>query len=424
MRGLRNVVSVGTVAIGSALALLTWGGIAAAPVSAITPVTTFTADGTYTVPDGVACLGILLSGGKGGSGADDTAAGGAGGNGATVGMSIVVEPGTELAVVVGAQGANGTSGGGGDGGGASAVGTADGGPFVVAGGGGGGGAAQGSNSGGAGGGGATDGLAGSAGAAGSATPGGGGAVAGPGTAGANDGTGSSPTGGSASPPDGGTGGGGNYGGGGGGDGYHGGGGGGGADAAPGAGGGGGGSAVNPAISSAIVDLEIIGGANDGPGEVSIFELSVDECFSAPLTVTKTVAGPVAPGTTFTVHLACTAPMVVPLGSDPSAVTSRDLVFTADASGVAQPLAGYTVGFDDPGACTVTETVTGGAVETSYTCTSRIDPIILSDGWASAADDPAICSAAGPTDAPITVGIVIEDQHVTVAVTNTFLAFTG
>lgn len=422
MRGRRNALSVGTVAIGSALALLTWGGVAAAPVSATSGVTTFTVNGTYTVPDGVDCVGVSVSGGMGGDGADDTAAGGAGGNGATVVMTLVVEPGTEIGVVVGPAGASGSSGGGGGGGSASALFLPGGEPFVVAAGGGGGGAAQGANAGGAGGAGADDGVDGSAGAAGSATPGGGGANA-PGIAGTNDGTGSAPTAGDASPPGGGTGGGGTYGGGGGGEGYFGGGGGGGADAAPGAGGGGGGSAYNPAVSDSIVDLEIVSGANPGPGEVSFYELGDEECFLAPLTVTKTVSGPVAPGTTFTVHLECTAPMVVPLDGSPSAMNARDLVFTADASGIAQPASGYTVGFEDPGACTVTETVAGGAVETSYACASRIDPIVSST-WATAADDPTICSAAGPTDAPITVGIVTESQHVTVAVTNTFLAFTG
>lgn len=430
MRGVRNRWTVGAVALAGGLALATWGVVAAVPAGADPPtIVTFTENGTFTVPAGVACLEIVVDGGEGGAGASDTAFGGNGGLGGRVTIWAAVQPGTDIGVFIGDKGGDGTGGGGGGAGGASAV-ALDGVPFVIAGGGGGGGAAYGTDAGGEGGigGNSETGRDGQAGAGGVATGGGAGTESGPGTAGTNEGPGSSPTDGAAEPPGGGSGGGGPYGGGGGGGGYFGGGGGGSAHTSPGAGGGGGGSSFNPGIVG-IQGHSYDDGTNEGPGEVTFAYEASNLCLGAPLTVEKVVSGSAAPGTTFTEHVACTEPsIIVPLGSSESA-SARDLVFTVDAAGVAQPAAGYTIGFTDSAACTVTETVDGGATSVSYACENHFVPRITE--WVAPqqiAIDPPVCSEAGPTASPITVNVVDPDQTTTVTVTNTFAGvqptFTG
>jgi len=156
-----------------------------------------------------------------------------------------------------------------------------------------------------------------------------------------------------------------------------------------------------------------------------YDATEDRCLAAPLTVQKTVVGPVAPGTTFTEHLACTeGSLIVPLGAGDS-TTERDFVFTVDADGVAQPAVGHTVSFTDPDSCTVTETVDGGASGVSYSCASVVVPVPTE--VSPAAFDPAatLCSSAGPTDTPISVAGVSQYQRVVLTVTNTFEpTFTG
>jgi hypothetical protein len=85
---------------------------------------TFTANGTFTVPDGVTLVFVTGCGGGGGGGAgtpgtndtDDWAPGGGGGGGAIAStVAVSVTPGAALAVVIGAGGAGGASGIGGQG---------------------------------------------------------------------------------------------------------------------------------------------------------------------------------------------------------------------------------------------------------------------------------------------------------------------
>jgi hypothetical protein len=422
MRAVRTTLASGAVALLTGVALVTWGGVTAVPVGAADTTVTFTENGTFTVPDGVNCLAIFLEGAAGGAGSADTAAGGAGGRGAQLRMLAVVEPGVELGVFVGAEGSDGSAGTGGGGGGPSAVLLPSGEPFAVAGGGGGGGSASGTDAGGAGGDGGEAGTNGALGAAGSATAGGGGSSGGPGGAGANDGAGTAPTAGAAEPPNGGTGGGGARGGGGGGGGYFGGGGGGSGATTPGAGGGGGGSAVNPAVESAIIAGGVDTGYNDGAGSVTfIYDVELD-CLFAPLTVKKVVDGPAVPGTTFVERLSCTTDtLVVPIGSSATG-TTRDIVFTVDENGVAQPAAGYTVSFREENSCTVTETVDGGAESVAYTCEGayrEIAEATTSFGPKVAAPAPPICGSVGPSATPITVSINEPEQIATVTVTSTF-----
>src|SRR5436190_444149 len=73
----------------------------------------------------------------------------------------------------------------------------------------------------------------------------------------------------------------------------------------------------------------------------------------PLTVVKTVSGPVPEGTTFTATVECDDDII----RDGLDVTDTATV-TFDATG--QPTSADTITFDDPGSCTVTETAKGGA----------------------------------------------------------------
>ena len=102
----------------------------------------------------------------------------------------------------------------------------------------------------------------------------------------------------------------------------------------------------------------------------------------------------------------------------------------NASGVAQPAVGYTLGFIDGTACTVTETVDGGATSVSYACENHFVPRITE--WVApqqvVIDPLPVCSVPGPTTSPITVNVVDAEQAATVTVTNTFAevqpTFTG
>jgi hypothetical protein len=143
--------------------------------------------------------------------------------------------------------------------------------------------------------------------------------------------------------------------------------------------------------------------------------------AAPLTILKTVSGPVPAGTTFTATVTCDSPIIVDgeTGTDTATVGF-------DATG--QPTTPDTLVFGDPGSCTVTETVNGGASTTTYSCTGvepvePVDPdpeVPSSAGFGAAAEpgDP-ICPTAGPHAAPIAVNVLFEDQTATVTIANTF-----
>jgi hypothetical protein len=134
---------------------------------------------------------------------------------------------------------------------------------------------------------------------------------------------------------------------------------------------------------------------------------------APLTVLKTVSGPVPAGTTFTATIQCDAAIIftgdVPLDH---------VTVTFDATG--QPTSPDTVTFDDPGQCTVTETATGGAATTTYACegSQPVDDKGINGEAIVLPDDP-ICTAAGPQADPIAVNIEFEDQEASITIHNTF-----
>jgi hypothetical protein len=148
--------------------------------------------------------------------------------------------------------------------------------------------------------------------------------------------------------------------------------------------------------------------------------------AAPLTVLKSVSGPVPAGTTFTAKIQCDDAIIFVQGGD--SADNATVTFGADG----QPTSPDTVTFDDPGQCDVTETVTGGAATTTYACDGSIPPppstttttevVPKSDVFPSAVvpDDP-ICEAAGPQATPITVNIEDEHQVATVTIANTFVA---
>jgi hypothetical protein len=148
--------------------------------------------------------------------------------------------------------------------------------------------------------------------------------------------------------------------------------------------------------------------------------------AAPLTIVKTVSGPVPAGTTFTVNLHCPDGNIDTGldGAGAAAITATDATVTFDAAG--QPTSPDIIGFDDQGTCTVTETASGGAASVTYSCTGTIpEPSNASNGFGGIAaeqiapvpTDP--CEAAGPQAAPMVVLIVEPDQDATVTVHNTF-----
>src|SRR4051812_49169602 len=136
-----------------------------------------------------------------------------------------------------------------------------------------------------------------------------------------------------------------------------------------------------------------------------------------LTILKTVSGPVAEGTTFTVAVQCDEDIIDDGGTGTDSATVE-----FDSTG--QPTSADTLEllFPDLGSCTVTETEDGGAASTTYAC----------EGHATAAPAPAdvsdsavapICPEAGPQADPITVNKSYPAIDATVTVANTFQAAT-
>jgi hypothetical protein len=218
----------------------------------------------------------------------------------------------------------------------------------------------------------------------------------------------------------------NGGGGGGGGGLYGGGGGGGVRLGEqGAGPGGGGSGLGWDDTQTGVDA-----GNAGNGKVTLtYAVGDTSCVSAPLTVKKVATGPTTPGQTFTVRVACDDESIAIGDTELSEV---DLHFVVDAAGVVQPSAGQSIGFYGPNACTVTETVDGGAT-TTYECVGSgasavdpaVDPAVATGSWgvgattAANSDDP--CATSGPQSTPVSVAILSPAQQATVTVTNTMPA---
>jgi hypothetical protein len=90
--------------------------------------------------------------------------------------------------------------------------------------------------------------------------------------------------------------------------------------------------------------------------------------------------------------------------------------TFDATG--QPTSPDTISFkNQKGSCTVTETETGGAESTTYSCESTLPALEVTP--AVPAPDPDVCDTVGPQADPIVVNIVDKDQTATVTIANTF-----
>jgi hypothetical protein len=129
----------------------------------------------------------------------------------------------------------------------------------------------------------------------------------------------------------------------------------------------------------------------------------------PLTVLKTVSGPVPAGTTFTATVQCDDNII----QDGLDVTDTATV-TLDATG--QPTSIDTITFDDPGSCTVTETANGGAVSTTYACQSVLP---IDSTGVGAQQVLQLCGTAGPQADPITVNPEVVAGSMTVTIHNTF-----
>jgi hypothetical protein len=149
--------------------------------------------------------------------------------------------------------------------------------------------------------------------------------------------------------------------------------------------------------------------------------------AAPLTVVKTVTAPFPAGTSFEATIHCTASEIdaaaggiIDNGTEEGTDTAT-VTFGADG----QPTSPDTVSFDGPGVCAITETVNGGAVNTTYSCVGNNpddemeeEPI---DGVGAFQEEPIdepVCPASGPQASPITVNIVDPDQDATVTIANT------
>jgi hypothetical protein len=151
--------------------------------------------------------------------------------------------------------------------------------------------------------------------------------------------------------------------------------------------------------------------------------------AAPLTIVKTVTGPVPAGTTFTATLSC-VPSEVEAGAggmiQNGGEGTNEATVTFGADG--QPTTADTFFFNGPGACTVTETANGGATSTTYACEGAVpdegdDELEPADGVGAFQElplDEPVCPAAGPQAAPITVNIIAPDQSATVTIANTFV----
>jgi hypothetical protein len=364
--------------------------VAASEVGAATTSVPFAFTGatqTYTVPsDGSVCaVTVDVVGGNGNSGESPEVSGGTGGSAQA---TFAVSPGDVLSVDVGSAGgvssggtggpavfggggAGGTTtwtaGGAGGGGGATAV-KDNGTTLIVAGGG--GGAAQffgagggGGNGGSAGGDGSQGGSGGmgGAGSGGSLSAGGAGGTAGgpSATAGTAGSAGVGGTGGSTTNN-------GSSGGGGGGGGYFGGGGGGAADNSGSGGGGGGGAGFAAPSASGLTTSSL---TQDGSGNgVAQITPSAGSC-PPVLTIHKAVTGQVPDGTTFTIHVECSHPVITGVSAQASQTTvSEDLTFDAAGNPAAGTNPRVVAAADD--SCNVSETANGGATDVAYACTDN------------------------------------------------------
>ena len=132
--------------------------------------------------------------------------------------------------------------------------------------------------------------------------------------------------------------------------------------------------------------------------------------AAPLTIVKTVSGPVPAGTTFTATLEC----------DDDVITGGSDTATVSFDSTGQPTTPDVITFTNSTSCTVTETATGGAATTTYACEGTEPPASESPSAQQVEPEP-ICPSAGPQAGPITVNIEFEDQTATVTIHNTFNA---
>ena len=153
--------------------------------------------------------------------------------------------------------------------------------------------------------------------------------------------------------------------------------------------------------------------------------------AAPLTILKTVSEPFPAGTTFTATIQCTpaddseAPDGGIINDGDEGTNTATVTFGADG----QPTSADTVTFFGPGSCTVTETASGGASSTTYSCVGTIpepddqelEPIDGVNAFQEEPVDAPVCPSAGPQSAPITVNIEDPDQTATVTIANTFTA---
>lgn len=131
----------------------------------------------------------------------------------------------------------------------------------------------------------------------------------------------------------------------------------------------------------------------------------------PLTVVKTVSGPVPAGTTFTATVECDDD-IIEVGLD--VTDTATVTFSADG----QPTSADTVVFDDPGTCTVTETATGGAATTTYACASEVVEAGTSE--VEGQQVLQLCGTAGPQSDPITINPEVVEGSITVTIHNTFV----
>jgi hypothetical protein len=136
--------------------------------------------------------------------------------------------------------------------------------------------------------------------------------------------------------------------------------------------------------------------------------------AAPLTVVKTVSGPVPAGTTFTATIQCSDDIIETDGGGTDQAT-----VTFDDKG--QPTSADTVTFNDPGECAVTETVNGGASSTTYDCEGSApvdEPEKESEFSASQVEEPEVVCAIVNADG-VEVNIFNESQEALVTIHNTF-----
>lgn len=122
-----------------------------------------------------------------------------------------------------------------------------------------------------------------------------------------------------------------------------------------------------------------------------------------VTVVKVVDGPVAPGTTFTVHITCDNALSGGVGA--SALVDQDITFGSDG----QPTSPDTVAVGAGVACTTTETLNGGATSTTYACEIARDQ-----------SDQGTLASCGVDAKTVEFGDVLGDTA-TITVTNHFPA---